>query len=210
VHYDPIWITSHVAKAARDKDVKHQTSRGAGAIEADAQTVATLARDIGLDCTILSLNKNRIQTQYDELQFHPSFHDEFVEDEWGDLQEVTYITGELSKGTSSQRIASKQDSKKKIADLEKEKKLDENVLEAFKLIANAPVGSIYGKDDIRDHLSVGSSQSQAAIAYLLKGGYLLSRQLTKEERILVGGKRVGLFVKKDLLAERDFEGVNDD
>jgi hypothetical protein len=211
VHYDPIWITSHVAKAARDKDVKHQTSRGAGAIEADAQTVATLARDIGMDCTILSLNKNRIQTQYDELQFHPSFHAEFVEDEWGDLQEVTYITGELSKGTSSQRIASKQDNRKKTADIEKQKKLEENVVEAFKLIANAPSGAIFGKEDVRDLLSVGSSQSQAAIAYLLKGGYLVSRQLTKEERILVGGKRVGLFVKKDLLAERDFEvGVNDE
>ena len=211
VHYDPIWITSHVAKAARDKDVKHQTSRGAGAIEADAQTVATLARDIGLDCTILSLNKNRIQTQYDELQFHPSFHDEFVEDEWGDLQEVTYITGELSKGTSSQRIASKQDNRKKTADLEKEKKLDENVLEVFKLIASAPVGTIYGKEDIRDRLSVGSSQSQAAIAYLLKGGYLICRQLTKEERTSLGGKRVGLFVGKDLLSERDVEvGGNDE
>jgi hypothetical protein len=211
VHYDPIWITSHVAKAARDKDVKHQTSRGAGAIEADAQTVATLARDIGMDCTILSLNKNRIQTQYDELQFHPSFHAEFVEDEWGDLQEVVYITGELSKGTSKERIASKQDSRKKTADMEKQKKLDENVVEAFKLIANAPPGAIFGKEDVRDLLSVGSSQSQAAIAYLLKGGYLVSRQLTKEERILVGGKRVGLFVKKDLLAERDFEvGVNDE
>ena len=211
VHYDPIWITSHVAKAARDKDVKHQTSRGAGAIEADAQTVATLARDIGMECTILSLNKTRIQTQYDELQFHASFYDEFVEDEWGDLQEVTYITGELSKGTSSQRIASKQDNRKKTADLEKEKKLDENVLEVFKLIASAPVGTIYGKEDIRDRLSVGSSQSQAAIAYLLKGGYLVCRQLTKEERTLLGGKRVGLFVGKDLLAARDVQvGGNDE
>jgi hypothetical protein len=206
VHYDPIWITSHVAKAARDKDVKHQTSRGAGAIEADAQTVATLARDIGMDCTILSLNKNRIQTQYDELQFHPNFHSEFVEDEWGDLQEVTYITGQLSKGTSSQRIASKQDNRKKTADIEKGKKLNENVLEAFKFIANAPAGSIYGKNDIRDRLSIGFPQSQAAIAYLLKGGYLVCRPLTREERIMVGGKRVGLFVGKDLLAERDFEG----
>ena len=211
VHYDPIWITSHVAKAARDKDVKHQTSRGAGAIEADAQTVATLARDIGMDCTILSLNKNRIQTQYDELQFHPSFHAEFVEDEWGDMQEVTYITGELNKGTSSQRIASKQDNRKKTADLEKQKRQDENALEAFKLIANAPAGSIYGKDDIRDGLSIGSAQSQAAIAYLLKGGYLVSRQLTREERTLAAGKRMGLFVGKDLLAECDFEGeVNDE
>ena len=205
VHYDPIWITSHVAKAARDKDVKHQTSRGAGAIEADAQTVATLARDVGMDCTILSLNKNRIQTQHDELQFHPSFHSEFVEDEWGDLQEVTYITGELSKGASAQRIASKQDNRKKTIDIEKKKKLDENVLEAFKLIANAPAGSIYSKDDIREGLSVGTSQSQAAIAYLLKGGYLISRQLTKEERASAGGKRTGLFVGKNLLAERDFD-----
>jgi hypothetical protein len=204
VHYDPIWITSHVAKAARDKDVKHQTSRGAGAIEADAQTVATLARDIGLNCTILSLNKNRIQTQYDELQFHPSFHDEFVEDEWGDLQEVTYITGELSKGTSKERIASKQQSKKRAADVDKQKQLDQNILGAFKLVIGAPKGSIFSKDDIRASLGIGNAQATKAVEWLVREGYLLNKQLTKEEREATN-KRRGLFIGKNLLAERDFD-----
>lgn len=204
VHYDPIWITSHVAKAARDRDVKHQTSRGAGAIEADAQTVATLARDIGMDCTILSLNKNRIQTQYDELQFHPSFHSEFVEDEWGDPQEVTYITGELLKGTSKERIASKQESKKRAAEVGKQKQLDQNVLEAFKLIAGTPKGVIFGKDDIRENLSIGNAQAQAAVESLVRGGYLVNKSLSKEEREATG-KRRGLFVGKDLLAELDID-----
>jgi hypothetical protein len=204
VHYDPIWITSHVAKAARDRDVKHQTSRGAGAIEADAQTVATLARDIGMDCTILSLNKNRIQTQYDELQFHPSFHDEFVEDEWGDLQVVTYITGELSKGTSKERIASKQQFKKIAADADKQKQLDQNILGAFKLVAGAPKDSIFNKDDIRVSLGIGNAQATNAVEWLVRKGYLLNKQLTKEER-RNSNKRRGLFVGKDFLAERDFD-----
>ena len=204
VHYDPIWITSHVAKAARDKDVKHQTSRGAGAIEADAQTVATLARDIGMDCTILSVNKNRIQTQYDELQFHPSFYSEFVEDEWGDPQEVTYITGELLKGTSKERISSKQESKRKAAEVDKQKQLDQNVLDAFKLVAGAPKGVIFGKEDIRGALSIGNAQAKAAVESLVRGGYLVNKPLSKQEREATG-KRRGLFVGKDLLAELDFD-----
>jgi hypothetical protein len=205
IHNDPIWVVTHIAKNARDKDVKQQTSRGAGAIEADAQTVASLAREIGQGYTVLSINKNRIQTQFDELQFHPQFHSEIVEDEWGEPQEVTYITGELVKGTSSQRISSKQDSKKQAADIDRQKKLEENALEAFKLIFSAPAGIIYSKDDVRGSLSVGSAQSQAAIGYLIKGGYLTSRQLTKEERIAAPGKRNGLFITKNMLAERDFD-----
>jgi Primase C terminal 2 (PriCT-2)/AAA domain len=205
IHHDPIWIVTHVAKAAKEKDVKQQTSRGAGAIEADAQTVASLARDIDQNHTVLSINKNRIQTQFDELIFTPYFHSELVEDDWGDMQEVTYITGEISKCTSAERISNKQDKKKEASEISKKNQLGQNVISVFKLIADLPNGTIYGKDDVRQALGIGSAQSQMAIGSLIRDGYLISRNLTKEEKQQTNGKRNGLFVGKNLLAEIDFD-----
>jgi hypothetical protein len=155
-----------------------------------------------MDCTILSINKNRIQTQYDELLFHSEYHSELVEDDWGDMQEVTYITGQLSKGSSKERISNRQESKRNAAEVEKQKRIDLNYVGAFKLVANTPVGTIYGKGEIREVLGIGAAESQAVISRLLKDGYLISRNLTKEERDRTG-KRAGLFVGKDLLADLD-------
>jgi hypothetical protein len=82
---------------------------------------------------------------------------------------------------------------------------DQNVISVFKLIADLPNGTIYGKDDVRQALGIGSAQSQMAIGSLIRDGYLVSRNLTKKEKQQTNGKRNGLFVGKDLMAEIDFD-----
>ena len=43
------------------------------------------------------------------------------------------------------------------------------------------------------------------IGSLIRDGYLVSRNLTKEEKQQTNGKRNGLFLGKNLLAEIDFD-----
>lgn len=205
-----IWIITHVAKAARAMDVTQQTSRGAGAIEADVQTAASLAREIGAECSVLSINKNRIQTEFNELAYYPSFNKTFVQDEWGDVQEITYITGEVAKGKSSERISGKKDAKKISKQNERDAEVDKLIVKAFKLVAMAPEEVLYGKTCLRDLLGVSAATSQAVLSRLFADGYLVNRNLTPEEREKFCGKRAGLFVAKDLLAERDFEVESSD
>jgi len=187
-----IWIITHVAKAAKALELKQQSSRGAGAIEADVQTAASLGRELGAECSVLSITKNRIQTQFDELNFKPSFHNLLVEDEWGDWQEVTYINGELTKSTSVERIQQKANSKKEGAELAKSFAIKQRAIGIMDLLKNAARNELYNQEDLQDVFGGNAAINRGAMGLLKTRGYIVSKRLDKAESEANGGKRRAL------------------
>ena len=204
-----IWIVTHVAKAAKDLDLKKQSSRGAGAIEADVQTAASLGRELGAECSVLSITKNRIQTQFDELNFKPSFHNLLVEDEWGDWQEITYITGELTKSTSVERIQKKAESKKEGAELAKSFAIKQRAIGIMDLLKNAPINELYNQEDLQDVFGGNAGINRAAMGLLKARGYIVSKRLDKAESEANGGKRRVLVPSTKPFDEGTLEDSND-
>jgi len=184
-----IWIITHVAKAAKSLDLKQQSSRGAGAIEADVQTAASLGREIGAECSVLSITKNRIQTKFDEINFKPTFHNLQIEDEWGDWQEVTYITGELIKSTSVERIQKKVDTKKVGAELAKKYVIKQRAIAIVELLKNTTGKELYNQEDLQDVLGGNVAINRAATGLLKAKGYVINERLDKAESEANSGKR---------------------
>jgi energy-coupling factor transporter ATP-binding protein EcfA2 len=203
-----IWIITHVAKAAKMLDLKQQSSRGAGAIEADVQTAASLGREIGAECSILSITKNRIQTKFDEINFKPTFHSLQVEDEWGDWQEVTYITGELTKSTSVERIQQKVDSKKEGAELAKKYSIKQRAISIIDLLKNTAGKELYNQEDLQDLLGGNVAINRAATGLLKARGYIVNKKLDKAESDANGGKRKAIVLTLKPLDESMLEDGN--
>ena len=203
-----IWIITHVAKAAKALDLKQQSSRGAGAIEADVQTAASLGREIGAECSVLSITKNRIQTQFDEINFRPTFHNLLVADEWGDWQEVTYITGELSKSTSIERLQQKVDSKR--ADVESAKKyaIKQRAISIISLLKNMSGKELYNQEDLQDVLGGSVAINRAATGLLKAQGCISNKKLDKAESEANGGKRRAIVLTSKPFDEAvDVDGI---
>jgi len=203
-----IWIITHVAKAAKTLDLKQQSSRGAGAIEADVQTAASLGREIGAECSVLSITKNRIQTKFDEINFKPTFHNLQVEDEWGDWQEVTYITGELIKSTSVDRIQQKADSKKEGAELAKKYAIKQRAISIISLLKNMSGKELYNQEDLQDVLGGSVAINRAATGLLKAQGYISNKKLDKAESEANGGKRRAIVLTSKPFDEAaDVDGI---
>ena len=203
-----IWIITHVAKAAKALDLKQQSSRGAGAIEADVQTAASLGREIGAECSVLSITKNRIQTKFDEINFKPTFHNLQVEDEWGDWQEVTYITGELIKSTSGERIQQKADSKKEGAELAKKYAIKQRAICIVELLKSTSGNELYNQEDLQDVLGGNVAINRAATSLLKAQGYIVNKRLDKAESEANGGKRRAIVLSSKLFDEAALEDGN--
>jgi hypothetical protein len=203
-----IWIVTHVAKAAKTRELKEQTSRGAGAIEADVQTAASLGRELGAECSVLSITKNRIQTRFDELNFKPTFHNLQVEDEWGDWQEVTYITGELTKSTSVERIQKKADSKKESAELAKSFAIKQRAIAIMDLLKNAARNEFYNQEDLQDVFGGNAGINRGATGFLKTYGYIINKRLDKAESEANGGKRRALIPSSKPFCEDALEDGN--
>ena len=203
-----IWIITHVAKAAKALDLKQQSSRGAGAIEADVQTAASLGREIGAECSVLSITKNRIQTKFDEINFKPTFHNLQVEDEWGDWQEVTYITGELTKSTSVERIQKKADSKKEGAELAKNFAIKQRAIAIMDLLKNAARNEFYNQEDLQDLFGGNAGINRGAMGLLKTHGYIVNKKLDKAESEANGGKRRALVPSSKPFDEGSLEDGN--
>jgi hypothetical protein len=203
-----IWIITHVAKAAKSLDLKQQSSRGAGAIEADVQTAASLGREIGAKCSVLSITKNRIQTDFDEINFISTFHKSQVEDEWGDWQPITYITGELIKSTSVQRIQQKADSKKEGAELAKKYSIKQRAISIVDLLKNTTGKELYNQEDIQVVLGGNVAINRAATGLLKAQGYIINKRLDKAESEVNGGKRRAIVLSSKPFDEATLEDGN--
>lgn len=203
-----IWIITHVAKAAKVLDLKQQSSRGAGAIEADVQTAASLGREIGAECSVLSVTKNRIQTKFDEINFKPTFHNLQVEDEWGDWQEVTYITGELIKSTSLERIQKKANSKKEGAELAKKYAIKQRAISIVELLKNTTGKELYNQEDLQDVLGGNVAINRAATGLLKAQGYIVNKRLDKAESEAKDGKRRAIVLTSKSFDEAALEDGN--
>jgi len=187
-----IWIITHVAKAAKSLDLKQQSSRGAGAIEADVQTAASLGREIGAECSVLSITKNRIQTKFDEINFKPTFHTLLVEDEWGDLQDVDYIVGEITKSTSAERLQKKAETQKEKAEAAKNHSIKERAAVIMDLLKKTDNSELHNQESLQDRLGGNASINRAAVSLLRNKGFIATKKLSKAESELQGRKRSAL------------------
>ena len=205
-HNASVWIIGHVSKGSAQTDLRNQSSRGAGSIEADVQTAVTMGRDLSKGPntpTVLSIIKNRISTAFDELNFQGELKEELVEDDFGDLQTLRLLVGGVSKSTSAERMrqkdAAKATAKAEEAELNKQK-LCSRIIEAVKqseLITTRALMklSIGGKGEYFD----------AAINHLFAEGYLNQRNLTPDEKTktLNPDARKGLFLTEKMFADFD-------
>jgi RecA-family ATPase len=207
--HSSIWIITHVAKAAKELELKRQSSRGAGAIEADVQTAASLGREIGAECSVLSITKNRIQTKFDEINFKPTFHTLMVEDEWGDWQDVEYITGELIKSTSQERIQNKKESKQKTAKEAKQFEIKERAVAIMELLNNSTNQKLYNQEDIQATLAGNSGINRAAVTLLIEKGYLVNKKLDKAQSEANEAKRRALIRTSKYFDVIDLGGANE-
>jgi len=201
-----VWIIGHVAKGAAQNDLKNQSSRGGGAIEADVQTAVTMGRDLSAGSnapTILSIIKNRISTVFDELKFHGELKEEIVEDDFGELQTLRLLVGNLTKSSYSERMSQKE--AKKSADKAQEAELKRNQLCSRIIAVISQSELILNRAALKSTVGGNNDARGEAINYLLREEYLIQRNLTpdeKERAVNPNGKE-GLFLTRKKYGDFD-------
>jgi len=110
----PIWVIAHLTKVAKGIDIDSLdtlSARGGGAWEADANWTAILSTDKDTDQRIFKMNKRRVELEFSEILFDSVSHEEWIEDDLGEIVPVSYryVTPYLSN--LNQRIAKKMQSK---------------------------------------------------------------------------------------------------
>jgi RecA-family ATPase len=126
----PVWIVTHTAKAAKRADVKEFSARGAGAFEGDANCVAYLFQEDGLDQRFLMLGKHRYVAKFTELKFDSCTHEEQIENSYGEPESVLYRYTTIDRSDQDSRISAKMDAKEE-KELDREKKYKQRIFDAI-------------------------------------------------------------------------------
>jgi len=84
-----LWLIAHTAKALGRADTRGLSARGAGAFEGDANAVAYVFQEDGVeDYRFMRLGKHRYEAESLELRFSTQTYEERVQTPWGDYQLV--------------------------------------------------------------------------------------------------------------------------
>jgi RecA-family ATPase len=110
----PIWIVAHTAKTMKRADVKEFSARGAGAFEGDANCIAYLFQEDGLDERFLMLGKHRYVAHFTELKFDSVVHTEQVTNRYGEEEVIPYRYTTIDRSTEESRIAAKIEAKEQL------------------------------------------------------------------------------------------------
>ena len=175
-----IWIVAHTAKAQNKSDVMMMSARGAGAWGADVQTTIFVARDYERNESLLSVVKNRIQTQFNELNFIFGFESVAVEDIYGDEQIISYRVPSYIISNTYERLSKSAENIEKKKEERAEKKLSEishSVIEYLKLNKEHT-----NREDIKTNLGHSKDQVIRVINRLIKEGIATEYEIPKEER----------------------------
>ena len=182
-----VWVTAHSPKASSNVDAHDLSARGAGAWGANVQTVVGIKRDVVAIQTILSVSKNRIQTQFNELEFSTSFFDSIVEDDYGDMQTITYVIGELKASSTKTRLEEKD---KKKAEGVAQRRTDAISECMSRIMEFVRLNPLQNQQSLREHLGGSNQVREAALSRLIKEGYLSRDKTTPEERAQSGRQAV--------------------
>ncbi len=182
-----VWIIAHTPKATRNLDVTEITARGASAWGDNVQTVVAMQREVGGNQTILAVRKNRISTEFDELEFTTWLRSVIVEDVYGDEQTLSYVIGNLTPSTTAVRRERVERAKQERANSQKRMKKDELFL---KILAHVRDYPYQNRKSVGHALGGGNGPRESAIKELIDEGYLILVTTTPEERRACGNKRV--------------------
>jgi RecA-family ATPase len=110
-YHIPVWIVAHTAKVNKRADVAALSVRGAGAFEGDANCVAYLVAEEGVDKRYFILGKHRYAAKYREVAIDSVVHQEMALNIYGDPEDVYYRYSTLERSSEGQRIAAKEEAK---------------------------------------------------------------------------------------------------
>jgi RecA-family ATPase len=131
----PIWIVAHTAKTMKRADVKEFSARGAGAFEGDANCIAYLFQEDGLDERFLMLGKHRYVAHFTELKFDSCVHQESVVNKYGEDEVIPYRYTSIDRSTEESRIAAKMEAKDQ-AESDQDDKNRKRIFEAVVNVQN--------------------------------------------------------------------------
>jgi len=154
-----LWLIAHTAKALGRADTKGLSARGAGAFEGDANAVAYVFQEDGVDdYRFMRLGKHRYEAESLELRFSTQTYEERVPTPWGDYQHVRIRVASPEQSSQEERTT--------IVEVTKERR------------KNAQVGEIDQRirEDVLELLRAGPT-SKNAIEAAIQGSRAKIRQV---------------------------------
>ena len=183
----PVWVVTHTPKALKRADVRDFSARGAGAWEGDANCVAYLFQEEGLEERFLKLGKHRYQSDFDEVAFESNVYAEFVTDQLRGAIEISVRWAIPSKSMESKRIEAKEMAKEeKFENLKNSRKTE--ILDVIQSEINA--GRYPSKRSIRNLIKGRTEEIMAIIDDLIEAGSIMEIDLPDD--LKMGNKKTSL------------------
>jgi RecA-family ATPase len=174
----PVWLIGHVAKPNLNRsDVTGLTSRGASAIEGDANQTMFLVREG--DTRFLVLGKTRFEPKWRELEITSYTASTFELDEFGNLEEVTMRWGIAAPAQQSRKEASEQAAE--LAKREDEATLRQDIRDAIDTAWR--LGSPLNREGVKAKLQRKNAVVVATIENLLSEQWLYEVCVPTKERL---------------------------
>lgn len=174
----PVWLIGHLAKQNLGRnDVLNLSSRGAGAIEGDANQTMFLVREG--DNRFLVLGKTRFEPQWPELAITSHTATITAKDEFGKLEAVTLRWGIARPGQKSRKEAAEQAAA--LAREREEATLRQDILKAVESAWQA--GDPLNRARLREKIPRNNSVVGTAIENLLAERWLHEVEVPAKERI---------------------------
>jgi len=183
----PVWVVTHTPKALKRADVRDFSARGAGAWEGDANCVAYLFQEDGLEERFLKLGKHRYQSDFDEVAFESNIYAEFVTDQLRGPIEISVRWAIPSKSMESKRIEAKELAKEEKYESIKQSRKAEIIDVIQKEIA---AGRYPSKRSVRQLVPGRTEEVMSIIDGLIEDESILEVDLPAE--LKVGAKRTSL------------------
>ncbi|MCW5641138.1 MAG: AAA family ATPase [Rhodoferax sp.] len=173
----PVWLIGHLAKQNLGRnDVLNLSSRGAGAIEGDANQTMFLVREG--DNRFLVLGKTRFEPQWPELAITSHTATITAKDEFGKLEAVTLRWGIARPGQKSRKEAAEQAAA--LAREREEATLRQDILKAVESAWQA--GDPLNRARLREKIPRNNSVVGTAIENLLAERWLHEVEVPAKER----------------------------
>lgn len=166
----PIWLTGHVAKALKDA-TEGLTSRGAGAIEADANQTMFLKKDKD-DKRYLENDKRRFEQKWPQIDLISNTKTIMAVDEFGNPEEVTLrwaiaMPGEIpNKELAEQRKAERSEQEEKLKLENTRSGLLNKAVEAWNL------GTPYNRTGLKGAVTLSAAYAQKVMDTLFHERWL--------------------------------------
>jgi hypothetical protein len=174
----PVWLIGHVAKASFGRDaVSNLSSRGASAVEADANQTLYLVKEGDQRCLVQG--KTRFESRWSELAITSFTATTSANDEFGKPELVTLRWGIATPATQSRRETAKQ--AQKLAKQVDALTLRQDVINAVETAWQAEIP--LNRSSLKSNLNRNASAVVAMIDKLLSERWLHKVTIPSRDRI---------------------------